>query len=86
LLARRTQLFNVKMEIRESQNESLSKLLEFPSLVWVVRDFFQDLGGESPKEWLIRLLTGNVFACHFPVSSVKKVKSKSKQKKKQIKT
>jgi len=70
ILSRRTQLFQVKNIIRSASNDELSgqidqiaknKMLQyndFPPLSWVVKDFAQDLGNMSPKQWLDQYLRG----------------------------
>ncbi|KAF2076371.1 hypothetical protein CYY_002328 [Polysphondylium violaceum] len=36
--------------------DSLLQILQFPSLTWVVQDFFQDIGGITATQWLHNLL------------------------------
>ncbi|KAI1305312.1 Guanylate-binding protein 1 [Halotydeus destructor] len=63
LLSRRTQLFALKSQMSKAKwiadfNEDL---LTFPPLTWIVQDFFQDvLDGESPRDWLHRLMSSHV--------------------------
>mgnify|MGYP002714385969 CR=1 FL=1 len=72
LLARRTQLFALKAvmaprtnlsihDFREPQNSIIeldSQILQFPSLIWVIQDFVQDVQGEKNcKNWLMKLLS-----------------------------
>ncbi|KAK5584396.1 hypothetical protein RB653_006007 [Dictyostelium firmibasis] len=60
LLSRRTQLFALKSQIKSNEiNQEiigLNNILNFPSLTWVVQDFFQDIGDETPTQWLNNLL------------------------------
>lgn len=73
LLARRTQLFALKAVMTPRANVSLndhpqrlknsiyqldSEILQFPSLIWVIQDFVQDVDeGKNCKDWLIELLS-----------------------------
>ncbi|OTF81803.1 hypothetical protein BLA29_002575 [Euroglyphus maynei] len=72
LLARRTQLFALKAvmapranlsindrhDSKESKIELDSQIIQFPSLIWVIQDFVQDVEGETNcKNWLIQLLS-----------------------------
>eukprot|EP01133_Synstelium_polycarpum_P002483 gene2483-2824_t len=54
LLSRRTQLFALKSHLKI--DSPLTKILQFPSLTWVVQDFFQDIGDITATEWLEGLL------------------------------
>ncbi|EAL66581.1 guanylate-binding protein [Dictyostelium discoideum AX4] len=60
LLSRRTQLFALKSQIKSNEMNQeilgLNNILNFPSLTWVVQDFFQDIGDETPTQWLNNLL------------------------------
>eukprot|EP01132_Coremiostelium_polycephalum_P000986 gene986-1252_t len=58
LLSRRTQLFALKTQIKSSEtfDSALNQILKFPSLTWVVQDFFQDIEKWTPTEWLHNLL------------------------------
>lgn len=77
ILARRTQLFQIKNIIRTVDEESISDHLDqlsssgkqsarshvlqyndFPPLTWVVEDFFQDLQGMTPAQWLNQYIDG----------------------------
>tara|TARA_B100000780_G_C21023779_1_gene410372 strand:+ start:339 stop:968 length:630 start_codon:yes stop_codon:yes gene_type:complete len=71
LLARRARLFQLKSGLTEIEganqktasflNTEEGALLKFPSLTWVVQNFFQkQLPGETPTKWLHRLLTAVV--------------------------
>eukprot|EP00727_Mastigamoeba_balamuthi_P011748 m51a1_g7196 putative guanylate-binding protein (808) ;mRNA; f:167993-178532 len=55
LLARRTQLLGLRESLGAGLGEVVDSL-QLPPLLWVVRDFAQDLGPESPSQWLLRLL------------------------------
>eukprot|EP00007_Cunea_sp_BSH-02190019_P000877 CAMPEP_0174249350 /NCGR_PEP_ID=MMETSP0417-20130205/43536_1 /TAXON_ID=242541 /ORGANISM="Mayorella sp, Strain BSH-02190019" /LENGTH=786 /DNA_ID=CAMNT_0015329219 /DNA_START=148 /DNA_END=2508 /DNA_ORIENTATION=+ len=55
LLARRAQLFQLRTVLKYA-NLTESSLLSFPSLTWVVEDFFQEVPDASPTDWLLRLL------------------------------
>ncbi|KYQ99920.1 guanylate-binding protein [Tieghemostelium lacteum] len=59
LLSRRTQLFALKSQIKSSRDNGidLRDILNFPSLTWVVQDFFQDIEYATPNEWLHSLLS-----------------------------
>lgn len=60
LLARRTQLFALRSQMSRSKwtNEVNKDLLSFPPLIWVVQDFAQEtINGETPTQWLHRLMT-----------------------------
>lgn len=60
LLARRTQLFALKAQMSPVKNwtENFStKLLRFPSLIWVIQDFVQETDGEDCRDWLLKLLS-----------------------------
>ena len=60
LLARRTQLFALRSQMSKKKwlDDFNEDLLTFPPLTWVVQDFFQDIAdGETPREWLHRLMT-----------------------------
>ncbi|GAM25245.1 hypothetical protein SAMD00019534_084200, partial [Acytostelium subglobosum LB1] len=54
LLARRTQLFALKSQLKT--DSPLNDILKFPSLTWVVQDFFQDIGEITATQWLHNLL------------------------------
>jgi hypothetical protein len=65
LLARRARLFQLKTGITEFEekgnddflNSKEGELLDFPSLTWVIQNFFQkQMPGETPTNWLHRLL------------------------------
>jgi GTPase Era involved in 16S rRNA processing len=67
LLARRARLFQLKSGITELETSTTAEtsflnskegaLLDFPSLTWVIQNFFQkQLPGETPTKWLHRLL------------------------------
>ncbi|RWS05934.1 interferon-induced guanylate-binding protein 2-like protein [Dinothrombium tinctorium] len=59
VLARRTQLFALRSQMSRSKwtDNFDENLLSFPPLIWVVQDFYQDtLDGETPQEWLHRLM------------------------------
>jgi len=58
LLARRTQLFNLKNHIGDQSNPIIQST-EFPALTWVVKDFIQDLDGATPSQWLEAFLSGH---------------------------
>jgi hypothetical protein len=55
LLARRTSLFALKSALVDSGG-GFPDFVQFPPLVYVVRDFAQDTGKETPTQWLHRLL------------------------------
>lgn len=60
LLARRTQLFALRSQMSKKKwlDDFNEDLLTFPPLTWIVQDFFQDISeGETPREWLHRLMT-----------------------------
>lgn len=60
LLARRTQLFALRSQMSKKKwlDDFNEDLLTFPPLTWIVQDFFQDItDGETPREWLHRLMT-----------------------------
>eukprot|EP01119_Soliformovum_irregulare_P017299 TRINITY_DN5116_c0_g1_i2.p1 TRINITY_DN5116_c0_g1~~TRINITY_DN5116_c0_g1_i2.p1 ORF type:complete len:581 (+),score=179.74 TRINITY_DN5116_c0_g1_i2:223-1743(+) len=65
LLARRTQLFQLKNAALNNLSEeqldvpSFLKGEDFPDFTWVVKDFIQDLDGASPQSWLEEYLDGN---------------------------
>ncbi|KAL6054572.1 Guanylate-binding protein, N-terminal domain [Balamuthia mandrillaris] len=75
LLARRTQLFGLKAALKNVDNDGdkregarmaggslaadLEGALQFPPLMWVVEDFFQDTKGLTPTQWLHSLLQGD---------------------------
>eukprot|EP01116_Phalansterium_solitarium_P017223 TRINITY_DN4181_c0_g1_i1.p2 TRINITY_DN4181_c0_g1~~TRINITY_DN4181_c0_g1_i1.p2 ORF type:complete len:835 (+),score=350.23 TRINITY_DN4181_c0_g1_i1:178-2682(+) len=56
LLARRTQLFQLKHSRLAPDTATSAPLIvpgdEFPELTWVVEDFVQDIGQASPQDWL----------------------------------
>eukprot|EP00730_Choanoeca_flexa_P002852 TRINITY_DN11204_c0_g1_i2.p1 TRINITY_DN11204_c0_g1~~TRINITY_DN11204_c0_g1_i2.p1 ORF type:complete len:851 (+),score=236.75 TRINITY_DN11204_c0_g1_i2:199-2553(+) len=59
LLARRAQMFQLKAALSRKGNQQLSSdtVLSYPSLTWVVQDFFQrQINDETPDQWLHRLL------------------------------
>lgn len=58
LLARRSRLFSLRTATSpDARDSGMRSLLNFPALTWVVQDFFQQqVDGESPKEWLHRLM------------------------------
>jgi len=65
ILARRTQLFQLHNALHVQQEETLQtesflnvSQINFPPLTWVVEDFFQDLDGMSPQQWLEQYLKG----------------------------
>eukprot|EP01118_Nematostelium_gracile_P005180 TRINITY_DN1627_c0_g1_i1.p1 TRINITY_DN1627_c0_g1~~TRINITY_DN1627_c0_g1_i1.p1 ORF type:complete len:784 (+),score=206.83 TRINITY_DN1627_c0_g1_i1:20-2371(+) len=63
LLARRTQLFNLKNNIQMAVNTSiqLPKVLkgeEFPPFTWVVKDFIQKMDDRTPSQWLEEYING----------------------------
>lgn len=58
LLARRTQLFSIRSDLVTNTSHFPNNILYFPSLSWVVQDFFQEIEDESPTKWLHRLLSG----------------------------
>lgn len=56
VLARRAQLFALKSLLVNGQ-DNIESMIRFPPLTWVVEDFFQDMvDGETPTEWLHRLM------------------------------
>lgn len=60
VLSRQTQLFALRSQMSKSKwLESLNEdLLDFPPLTWVVQDFVQATeSGESPSQWLRRLMS-----------------------------
>ena len=60
LLARRARLFQAKVAFAEEglpTGLDPTAPLAFPPLTWVVENFFQDMAaGETPKQWLDRVL------------------------------
>ena len=57
VLARRAQLFSLKTLLHQEDLTSLDGFVGFPPLTWVVEDFFQQqLEGETPTEWLRRIM------------------------------
>jgi hypothetical protein len=59
LLARGTRLFALKSQMTHFSeiDEFNHDLLTFPPLTWVVQDFhLSHTGGESPRDWLLRLM------------------------------
>eukprot|EP01134_Creolimax_fragrantissima_P006043 CFRG6043T1 len=55
LLARQTQMFALKAKL--ASGSQYDALFDFPNLMWVIQDFFQDTKQESPTEWLHRMLS-----------------------------
>lgn len=56
VLARRAQLFALKSLLVNGQDD-IESMIRFPPLTWVVEDFFQDMiNGETPTQWLHRLM------------------------------
>lgn len=56
VLARRARLFNVNVTSTDG-NTKATRLRQFPALTWVVQNFFQQqVDGETPDEWLSRLM------------------------------
>ncbi|CAM1313017.1 Gbp5 (predicted), partial [Pycnogonum litorale] len=63
LLSRRTQLFALRSQMSRVKwtDDFNHDLLTFPPLLWVVQDFVQmTVDGETPKEWLHRLMGTHV--------------------------
>ena len=63
VLARRTQLFALRSQMSQSKwtQDFNQDLLSFPPLIWVVQDFYQDtIDGETPQQWLHRLMKSNI--------------------------
>lgn len=59
LLARRARLFQLKAGLTHSEQTTSAdgSLLAFPSLTWVVQNFWQDqLAGETASQWIARIL------------------------------
>ena len=59
LLARRARLFQLKAGLTHSEQTTSAdgSLLAFPSLTWVVQNFWQDqLAGETATQWIARIL------------------------------
>lgn len=76
LLARRTQLFALKAHMTPQKDwagEFSSQLLEFPSLIWVVQDFVQDIGDQSCRQWLLHLLSSHTREAEFYEISLKDI-------------
>jgi hypothetical protein len=76
MLTRRAKLFRVRS--KASADATVPGFLTtdfFPSLVWVVEDFVQDLGGQSAEDWLMAYNSNssdgeNYFKKVFPSVSV----------------
>jgi hypothetical protein len=57
LMARRTQMFEVKATLEKRAGSDQLSGGKFPGFTWVVEDFVQEMEkGETPKQWLDRLL------------------------------
>jgi len=59
ILARRAQLFSMKMKLKNSEKESRTdvELMKFPPLIWVIQDFVLNLKkGTTATEWLNSML------------------------------
>jgi len=61
LLARRARLFQVSAShSKAADGPTTMNLFQFPSLTWVVQNFFQNLENETPNQWLERMLVQQV--------------------------
>jgi hypothetical protein len=58
ILARRAQLFSMKMELKNADQTPRNdvELMKFPPLLWVIQDFVLSLAGQTATQWLNELL------------------------------
>ncbi|XP_063934500.1 guanylate-binding protein 6-like [Zophobas morio] len=56
LLTTQAQMFSFNTQLHSEDGDFDMNMVKFPPLLWVVQDFFQETGSETPQEWLKRLL------------------------------